>query len=59
MPNVPGLDPAQIKEVAAAGNEAFVYALSHAMTVSGFVALAGALIGATAIRAKAQRAYER
>ena len=52
VPNVPGLDPAQAKEVAAAGNEAFVYALSHAMTVSGFVALAGALIGATAIRAK-------
>jgi EmrB/QacA subfamily drug resistance transporter len=54
VPNVPGLDAAQIKEVSAAGNEAFVYALSHAMTVSGFVALAGALIGATAIRAKAK-----
>jgi EmrB/QacA subfamily drug resistance transporter len=54
VPNVPGLGPAQVKEVAAAGNEAFVYALSHAMTVSGFVALAGALIGATAIRAKAK-----
>jgi EmrB/QacA subfamily drug resistance transporter len=54
VPHVPGLGPAQVKEVAAAGNEAFVYALSHAMTVSGFVALAGALIGATAIRAKAK-----
>jgi EmrB/QacA subfamily drug resistance transporter len=54
VPKVPGLDAAQAKEVAAAGNEAFVYALSHAMTVSGFVALAGALIGATAIRAKAK-----
>jgi EmrB/QacA subfamily drug resistance transporter len=54
VPNVPGLDPAQAKEVVAAGNEAFVYALSHAMTVSGFVALAGAIIGATAIRAKSR-----
>ena len=52
VPEVPGLDAAQVKEVTTAGNEAFVYALSHAMTVSGFVALAGALIGATAIRAK-------
>ena len=52
VPHVPGLNGAQVKEVAAAGNEAFVYALSHAMTVSGFVALTGALIGATAIRAK-------
>jgi hypothetical protein len=54
VPKVPGLDAAQVKDVAAAGNEAFVYALSHAMTVSGFVALTGALIGATAIRAKAK-----
>jgi hypothetical protein len=38
----------------AAGSEAFVYALGHAMTVSGFVALLGAAIGATAIRAKAK-----
>jgi EmrB/QacA subfamily drug resistance transporter len=51
---VPGLSAAQAKEVASAGNEAFVYALSHAMTVSGFVALVGAVIGATAIRAKAK-----
>ncbi len=36
----------------AAAEEAFVYALGHAMTVSGFVALTGALIGAFAIRAK-------
>jgi hypothetical protein len=53
-PKVPGLSSSQVTEVAAAGNEAFVYALSHAMTVSGFVALTGALIGATAIRAKAK-----
>jgi EmrB/QacA subfamily drug resistance transporter len=53
-PKVPGLNSAQVTEVTAAGNEAFVYALSHAMTVSGFVALTGALIGATAIRAKAK-----
>jgi hypothetical protein len=46
------LDPAQTKQVMAAGSEAFVYALGHAMTVSGFVALLGAAIGATAIRAK-------
>ena len=52
LEKVPGIDPAQAKQVAAAGNEAFVYALSHAMTVSGFVALVGAVIGATAIRAK-------
>jgi EmrB/QacA subfamily drug resistance transporter len=54
VPKVPGLDAPQVKEVAAAGNEAFVYALSHAMTVSGFVALLGAVIGATAIRAKSK-----
>jgi EmrB/QacA subfamily drug resistance transporter len=54
VPKVSGLDAAQVKEVAAAGNEAFVYALSHAMTVSGFVALLGAVIGATAIRAKSK-----
>jgi EmrB/QacA subfamily drug resistance transporter len=52
VPHVAGLGAAQTKEIVAAGNEAFVYALSHAMTVSGFVALAGAIIGATAIRAK-------
>jgi len=52
VPKVPGLDAAQVKEITVAGNEAFVYAVSHAMTVSGFVALAGAIIGATAIRAK-------
>jgi EmrB/QacA subfamily drug resistance transporter len=49
---VPGLGAAQTKQVMAAGGEAFVYALGHAMTVSGFVALVGAAIGATAIRAK-------
>jgi EmrB/QacA subfamily drug resistance transporter len=54
VPKVPGLDAAQVKEVTVAGNEAFVYAVSHAMTVSGFVALAGAVIGAAAIRAKAK-----
>ncbi len=54
VPSVPGLDQAQAKEVAAAGNEAFVYALSHAMTVSAFVVLFGAVVGAVAIRAKAK-----
>ncbi|HEU4598486.1 MAG TPA: MFS transporter, partial [Solirubrobacterales bacterium] len=34
--------------------EAFVYALGHAMTVSAFVALAGAAVGAVAIRAKSR-----
>jgi EmrB/QacA subfamily drug resistance transporter len=53
--NVPGLDPAQAKQVTAAGGEAFVYALGHAMTVSAFVALLGAVIGATAIRAQGRR----
>jgi EmrB/QacA subfamily drug resistance transporter len=51
---VPGLDPGQAKQVTVAGGEAFVYALGHAMTVSGFVALLGATIGAIAIRAKAK-----
>jgi hypothetical protein len=54
VPKVPGLDAAQVKEITVAGNEAFVYAVSHAMAVSGFVALVGAAIGATAIRAKAK-----
>ena len=52
--HVAGLDPAQAKQVAAAGAEAFVYALSHAMAVSGFVALLGAAVGAVAIRAKSR-----
>ncbi|MBK5220067.1 MAG: MFS transporter [Thermoleophilia bacterium] len=50
--HLPGLDAAQAKEVAAAGNEAFVYALGNAMTVSAAIALAGAVVGAVAIRAK-------
>ncbi len=50
--HVPGLDAAQAKQVAEAGGEAFVYALSHAMTVSAFVALLGAAVGAIAIRGK-------
>jgi EmrB/QacA subfamily drug resistance transporter len=54
LPQVPGLSAAQTKEVANAGSEAFVYALSHAMTVSAFVALVGAAIGAFGIRAKAK-----
>jgi EmrB/QacA subfamily drug resistance transporter len=54
VPKVPGLDAGQVKEITVAGNEAFVYAVSHAMSVSGFVALVGAAIGATAIRAKAK-----
>jgi EmrB/QacA subfamily drug resistance transporter len=50
-----GLEPAQAKEAAAAGSDAFVYALGHAMTVSALVALAGAVIGVTAIRAKGKK----
>src|SRR5262249_6950901 len=53
--HVAGLDPVQAKQVAAAGSEAFVYALSHAMTVSGMVALVGATVGAVAIRSKSRR----
>jgi EmrB/QacA subfamily drug resistance transporter len=56
VPHIQGLDAAQTKQVMAAGSEAFVYALGHAMTVSGFVALVGAAIGATAIRAKSRTA---
>jgi MFS family permease len=47
-----GMAPAQAAQVVTAGQEAFVYALGHAMTVSAVVALTGALIGAVAIRAK-------
>jgi EmrB/QacA subfamily drug resistance transporter len=46
------LDPAQAKAATAAGSEAFVYALGHAMAVCGAVALVGAAVGVTAIRAK-------
>ncbi len=46
-----GMGPAQAKQVIAAGQEAFVYALGHAMTVSAIVALTGAVVGALAIRA--------
>jgi EmrB/QacA subfamily drug resistance transporter len=53
-PHVQGLDPVQTKQVMAAGSDAFVYALGHAMTVSGFVTLLGAGVGATAIRAKSR-----
>jgi len=49
-----GLDPVQIKQVEAAGAEAFVYALGHAMTVSALVALLGATVAACAIRAKSK-----
>jgi EmrB/QacA subfamily drug resistance transporter len=52
---VQGVDPAQAKEVIAAGREAFVYALGHAMEVSAAVALVGAVVGATAIRAKGKK----
>jgi MFS family permease len=47
-----GLDGAQARQVADAGNEAFVYALGNAMTVSAAIAFAGAVVGAVAIRAK-------
>ncbi|HEX2392630.1 MAG TPA: hypothetical protein VHI77_06905, partial [Solirubrobacterales bacterium] len=54
--HVAGLSAAQSREVASAGGEAFVYALGHAMTVSAFVVLFGAVVGATAIRAKKREA---
>jgi EmrB/QacA subfamily drug resistance transporter len=47
-----GLDVAQAKAVAMAGDEAFVYALGHAMSVSGMVAAVGVVIAAVAIRSK-------
>jgi EmrB/QacA subfamily drug resistance transporter len=47
-----GMTPGQAKQAVAAGQDAFVYALGHAMTVSAAVALTGAVLGATAIRAK-------
>ncbi|HEX7280070.1 MAG TPA: MFS transporter [Solirubrobacterales bacterium] len=48
------LESAGAEPGAAAKADAFVYALSHAMVVSGFVTLAGAAVGAFAIRAKAK-----
>ncbi|MBS1879990.1 MAG: MFS transporter [Actinobacteria bacterium] len=53
-----GLDPAQVKQATAAGSEAFVYALSSAMEVSAAVALAGAVVGVVAIRAKSRARTE-
>jgi EmrB/QacA subfamily drug resistance transporter len=50
-----GLDPTQAKQAAAAGSQAFVYGLSNAMTVSGVVALVGAVVGVLAIRAKPRK----
>jgi EmrB/QacA subfamily drug resistance transporter len=50
-----GLNPVQAKQASAAGSEAFVYALGNAMTVSAVIALAGAVIGVVAIRAKSKR----
>jgi EmrB/QacA subfamily drug resistance transporter len=47
-----GMSPAETKQVAAAGQEAFVYALGHAMTVSALVALSGAAIAVATIRAR-------
>jgi EmrB/QacA subfamily drug resistance transporter len=52
---IQGVDPAQAKQVVVAGREAFVYALGHAMSVSAAVALVGAIVGATAIRAKGKK----
>ncbi len=45
-----GMAPAQARQVVAAGQESFVYALGHAMEVSAGVALVGAVIAALAIR---------
>jgi EmrB/QacA subfamily drug resistance transporter len=47
---IAGLDPALAREVATAGNEAFVYALGSAMTVSALIALAGTIIAVATIR---------
>jgi EmrB/QacA subfamily drug resistance transporter len=52
-----GLEPVQAKEAAAAGADSFVYALGHAMTVSALVALAGAVVGVTAIRSKGKKVH--
>jgi EmrB/QacA subfamily drug resistance transporter len=52
---IQGVGPAQARQVIAAGREAFVYALGHAMSVSAAVALVGAVVGATAIRAKGKK----
>ena len=47
-----GLDPAQAREVASAGADAFVYALGTAMTVSAVIALAGAVVAFLTIRTR-------
>ncbi|MEK6277719.1 MAG: MFS transporter [Actinomycetota bacterium] len=54
--SAPGIiPPAEAKQVAAAGNDAFVYALSHAMRLSMAVAAAGAVIGFLLIEGRLRR----
>ncbi len=47
-----GLPPGEAKQAGAAAQEAFVYALSHAMGICAAVTLLGAVVGVTAIRSK-------
>jgi EmrB/QacA subfamily drug resistance transporter len=47
-----GLPSAEAKQAGAAAQEAFVYALSHAMGICAIVTLLGAVIGVSAIRSK-------
>ena len=48
----PGLPPEQAKQAGAAAQDAFVYALSHAMGICAVVTLLGAVVGVAAIRAR-------
>jgi EmrB/QacA subfamily drug resistance transporter len=50
-----GLPPAEAKQVATAGHDAFIYALSHAMRLSAAVAAAGAVIGFVLIEGRVRR----
>jgi MFS family permease len=53
------LSRAQAKQVAAAGHDAFIYALSHAMRLSAAVAAAGVVIGFVLIEGQVRRTRPR
>jgi EmrB/QacA subfamily drug resistance transporter len=52
---IQGLDKAQASQVSAAGHDAFIYGLSHAMRLSAAVAAVGVVIGLTLIESRKSR----
>jgi EmrB/QacA subfamily drug resistance transporter len=50
-----GLPAAEAKQVAAAGHDAFIYALAHAMRLSAAVAAVGVVVGFTLIEGRLRR----